>query len=100
MPLVTLGFWSPLCAGPSGNGAASTPPPRRPTAQDFQIRVGMERVRVPEIVFQPAMVGIDQVRQRHTLHPLKTLSLERKHNALALSGGRTLLVKALGVIVP
>ncbi|KAJ0987793.1 hypothetical protein J5N97_006149 [Dioscorea zingiberensis] len=36
--------------------ARATPP----TAEDFQIVLGVERFRCPEILFQPPMVGIDQ----------------------------------------
>lgn len=30
------------------------------TAEDFQIVLGVERFRCPEVLFQPSMVGVDQ----------------------------------------
>eukprot|EP00743_Colponemidia_sp_Colp-15_P006772 GILK01007303.1.p1 GENE.GILK01007303.1~~GILK01007303.1.p1 ORF type:complete len:715 (-),score=150.25 GILK01007303.1:179-2323(-) len=33
---------------------------RVPTAEDYQLELSVERYRVPEIIFQPSMVGIDQ----------------------------------------
>ncbi|KAI3964333.1 hypothetical protein MKW92_053720 [Papaver armeniacum] len=40
--------------------AAELPKFRPTTKEDFQIIIGVERIRCPEILFQPNMVGIDQ----------------------------------------
>ena len=41
-------------------GTPELPHFRPVTAEDFQIVLGVERFRCPEILFQPSMVGIDQ----------------------------------------
>ena len=43
-------------------GSSGTEPPRfRPlTKEDFQILIGVERFRCPEILFHPNLIGIDQ----------------------------------------
>ncbi|CAM6118427.1 unnamed protein product [Calypogeia fissa] len=42
--------------------AASADAPKRVlTAEDFRIPLGVERIRCPEILMQPTMVGVDQV---------------------------------------
>ncbi|XP_057523696.1 actin-related protein 5 isoform X3 [Amaranthus tricolor] len=39
---------------------ADAPRPRSLTKEDFQIQIGVERFRCPEILFNPNIVGIDQ----------------------------------------
>lgn len=52
----------PATAIPQGAQAASADAQKRPlTAEDFRIPLGPERIRCPEILMQPTMVGIDQV---------------------------------------
>lgn len=41
-------------------GTPELPRYRALTAEDFQIVLGVERFRCPEILFQPSMVGVDQ----------------------------------------
>lgn len=54
----------PMFVPKSDNGSFQTiaelPRSRPLTAEDFQILLGVERFRCPEILFQPNMVGIDQ----------------------------------------
>jgi actin-related protein 5 len=35
------------------------------TAEDYQLSLTVQRVRVPEVLFQPSIIGVDQVRARH-----------------------------------
>ncbi|KAI5066241.1 hypothetical protein GOP47_0018865 [Adiantum capillus-veneris] len=43
-------------------GMSADAPQIRPlTAEDFRITLGLERFRCPEIIFQPHLIGIDQV---------------------------------------
>jgi actin-related protein 5 len=52
----------PMASTAQATDAASTDTQKRPlTAEDFRIPLGVERVRCPEILMQPTMVGIDQV---------------------------------------
>lgn len=44
-------------SGPSSDA----PQIRQLTAEDFRITLGLERFRCPEIIFQPHLIGIDQV---------------------------------------
>lgn len=47
---------------PAKSGAAADVPQIRTlTAEDFRITLGLERFRCPEIIFQPHLIGIDQV---------------------------------------
>lgn len=53
-----LGFGEVLGAGQGGLGAAPT---KQLTAEDYQLLFGVERVRVPELLMQPAaLAGVDQ----------------------------------------
>ncbi|RWR95406.1 actin-related protein 5-like protein isoform X1 [Cinnamomum micranthum f. kanehirae] len=85
----------------SDNGSFQTIPelPRsRPlTAEDFQILLGVERFRCPEILFQPNMIGIDQAG----LDEMAGISIrrlpvkgdgveERITNSILLMGGSSL----------
>jgi hypothetical protein len=48
---------------PSGSGVAGgAAGAYTPTAADYQLCLGVQRVRCPEVLFQPTLVGIDQVR--------------------------------------
>eukprot|EP01113_Clastostelium_recurvatum_P022643 TRINITY_DN2706_c4_g1_i4.p1 TRINITY_DN2706_c4_g1~~TRINITY_DN2706_c4_g1_i4.p1 ORF type:complete len:433 (+),score=106.49 TRINITY_DN2706_c4_g1_i4:3-1301(+) len=44
-----------------GTDGASSSSTYVPTARDYQIFLGVERIRVPEIVYQPPMVGVEQM---------------------------------------
>ncbi|KAJ6799115.1 actin-related protein 5 [Iris pallida] len=43
-----------------GSGTTELPRLRPLSAEDYQIVLGIERFRCPEVLFQPSMVGIDQ----------------------------------------
>mmetsp|Transcript_13179 Transcript_13179/g.25135 ORF Transcript_13179/g.25135 Transcript_13179/m.25135 type:complete len:751 (+) Transcript_13179:207-2459(+) len=47
--------------GPSGSGSgAQAHVHRAPTAEDYQLVLSVERIRIPEILFQPSIIGVDQ----------------------------------------
>ncbi|KAL5986970.1 Actin-related protein 5 [Asimina triloba] len=75
------------------------PMPRfRPhTAEDFQIVLGVERFRCPEILFQPNMIGIDQAGldemvgiSIRRLHAKDVYLEERITNSILVTGGSSL----------
>jgi len=37
-------------------------------AEYYQLHVGLEQIRVPELLFQPSMIGIDQTGISETLN--------------------------------
>eukprot|EP01132_Coremiostelium_polycephalum_P008575 gene8575-10548_t len=49
--------------------AANNPIKDYYTAQDYQIRLGVERIRIPEILFQPkSIIGVDQMGLMETIN--------------------------------
>eukprot|EP00250_Pteridium_aquilinum_P020869 c24972_g2_i2 orf=507-2663(-) len=52
--------FSPALVAKSGP-SSDAPQIRQLTAEDFRITLGLERFRCPEIIFQPHLIGIDQV---------------------------------------
>lgn len=52
--------FNPGLAAKSGP-SSDAPQIRMLTAEDFRITLGLERFRCPEIIFQPHLIGIDQV---------------------------------------
>ncbi|KAL2227501.1 actin-related protein 5 [Sesamum indicum] len=83
----------------SESGSSSAEPPRfRPlTKEDFQIILGVERFRCPEILFNPNLIGIDQAGLDEMAGisirrlPLKGQGLEEKiTSSILLIGGSCL----------
>ncbi|KAF9674719.1 hypothetical protein SADUNF_Sadunf10G0156100 [Salix dunnii] len=82
--------------GPS-QSAADTPRSRPLTKEDFQILLGVERFRCPEILFHPNLVGIDQagldemagVSMRRLSSKDQVLE-ERLTNSILMTGGSCL----------
>ncbi|KAL5467704.1 hypothetical protein EMCRGX_G031967 [Ephydatia muelleri] len=63
------------------------------TASYYQLHLGIERFRVPEIVFQPMMVGVDQSGVTETLdfvlHKYSPDVQQRLVNNVVVTGGNT-----------
>lgn len=51
--------------GPPSGAASTAAGLTMPTAVDYQLSLTVQRVRVPEVLFQPTIIGVDQVRPRH-----------------------------------
>lgn len=78
-------------------GTPELPRFRPLTAEDFQIVIGVERFRCPEILFQPNMVGVDQAGLDEmvgvSLRRLSTVDdavKDRISNSILVTGGSTL----------
>ncbi|KAI9478375.1 MAG: hypothetical protein EXX96DRAFT_595711 [Benjaminiella poitrasii] len=60
-------------------------------AQSYQLHVNIERVRVPEVLFQPSIIGLDQAGLVETVHDVvKTFDDYKKENIMKnvfLTGG-------------
>ncbi|KAL3684199.1 hypothetical protein R1sor_002221 [Riccia sorocarpa] len=69
--------------------------PKPLTAEDFRISLGVERIRCPEIVMQPGMVGVDQVGIGEMVEASLRRLPENLHKlvvkgTILLTGGNTL----------
>ncbi|KAF3333647.1 actin-related protein 5-like isoform X1 [Carex littledalei] len=78
--------------------AQEPPRPRTLTAEDYQVVLGVERFRCPEVLFQPGMVGEYQVgldeMVSHSLRRLPNLDSSVKDHmcqSIFLTGGGSLL---------
>jgi actin-related protein 5 len=58
---------------------------RPPTAEDYQILLEVDRIRTPEIVFQPSIIGMEQSGLGQTMEVIFRLFPEQTANELAKS---------------
>ncbi|KAL2558137.1 Actin-related protein 5 [Forsythia ovata] len=81
----------------SGSSTAEAPHFRPLTKEDFQIILGVERFRCPEILFHPSLIGIEQLgldemagKSIQGLLDKGRVSEERITNSILLTGGSCL----------
>lgn len=72
-------------------------PPYDPTdmEQNYQLHVNVERARVPEVLFQPSIIGLDQAGLIETVNDIvKTFDMNQREKLLQVKKNRAVAVHA------